>query len=277
VRTTRSAHGFTLLVVFLDISTAHLVFSAIMKPNPTRSRKPAVITNPRWLAYATAGAASAIGAAQPARAEIHYSGSLNILFDGCWRAPARQMFEVGDGNAEIGFVNKIHTYNYGIAGFLVHPGSFNGFTFWGDRYVSKLSSGQSIAGRPFIRNGPNSFHSFLKTRAGLLVYYLYGFAVWHHGDTNFVGFKFHDSTGIHYGWARVRIEQVNNFKGWFTLIDYAYADAGEQITAGQTSDAPGRDQVPKEGSLGVLALGAAGLLAWRKRRSRAAQQANTPA
>jgi LPXTG-motif cell wall-anchored protein len=31
------------------------------------------------------------------------------------------------------------------------------------------------------------------------------------------------------------------------------------------------DMVPQEGSLGALALGAAGLLAWRKRRSRFSQ------
>ena len=234
-------------------------------------RKSVSIPNPRWLAYATAGAASAIGAAQSARAEIHYSGPLDILFDGQWKAPATKLFHVGDGDAAIGFVNKIHTYNYGIAGFLVHPGSFNGFTFWGDRYASKLSSGDSIAGRPFIKNGPNTFHPFLHTKAGLLAYYLYGFAVWHKGDTNFVGFKFDDSTGTHYGWARVHIELVGNVKASFTLIDYAYADAGELINAGQTSDAPQPDQIPKQGSLGWLALGAVGLLAWRKSRSRAAR------
>ena len=101
-----------------------------------------------------------------------------------------------------------------------------------------------------------------------MAYYLYGLTVWHQGDTNFVGFKFDDRTGTHYGWARVRIEVAPNFKAWFTLIDYAYADPGELITAGQTSDAAQPNQIPKQGSLGALALGAAGLLAWRKRRSR---------
>jgi len=239
-----------------------------MKSNCIRSRKPAVITNSRWLAYATASAASAISTAQTTQAEIHYSGPLNVLFQGDWRAPQRELFPVGDGDAVIGFVNKIHTYNYGIAGFFVHRGSFNGFTSLGDRYVSKLSSGDSIAGRPFIKNGPNTFLTFLHTRAGLMAYYLYGLTVWHQGDTNFVGFKFEDRTGTHYGWARVRIEVVPNYKAWFTLIDYAYADPGELITAGQTGDAAQPDQIPKQGSLGALALGAAGLLAWRKRRSR---------
>jgi MYXO-CTERM domain-containing protein len=54
----------------------------------------------------------------------------------------------------------------------------------------------------------------------------------------------------------------------FLLVDYAYADPGEPIRAGQTAS---NEMVPEEGSLGWLALGAAGLLAWRKRRSRAAR------
>ena len=64
----------------------------------------------------------------------------------------------------------------------------------------------------------------------------------------------------------------------FKVLDFAYADPGEPITAGEgiprgsegdqdISD----DQGPDEGSLGGLALGAVGLLAWRKSRSRTAR------
>ena len=53
----------------------------------------------------------------------------------------------------------------------------------------------------------------------------------------------------------------------FWLVDYAYADPGEPIRAGQTSS---NEMVPDKGSLGGLALGAMGLLAWRKSRSRSA-------
>jgi hypothetical protein len=61
----------------------------------------------------------------------------------------------------------------------------------------------------------------------------------------------------------------------FYLVDYAYADPGEPIRAGQMSSnemvpEENDDMVPEEGSLGALALGAAGLLAWRKRRSQVA-------
>jgi len=52
----------------------------------------------------------------------------------------------------------------------------------------------------------------------------------------------------------------------FRLIDYAYGDLGDSVGAGQKS---GHDMVELE-SLGGLAVGAVGLLAWRNRRSQAA-------
>ena len=52
----------------------------IMKPKRTRSKKPAAISNSRWLAYATAGAASAFTCANSAEATIHYSGIIGELF-----------------------------------------------------------------------------------------------------------------------------------------------------------------------------------------------------
>ncbi len=49
----------------------------------------------------------------------------------------------------------------------------------------------------------------------------------------------------------------------FTLIDYAFPDPGERIRASQAN----------AGSLGLLAIGCTGLLAWRARRMEAAESA----
>ncbi|MBA3650720.1 MAG: hypothetical protein H0W66_04365, partial [Chthoniobacterales bacterium] len=80
-------------------------------------------------------------------------------------------------------------------------------------------------------------------------------------------FRFDNGAGTQYGWARVRMGGQNtNFA--FTVLDYAWADPGEKIRPGQTSSSTGN--APVEGSLGVLALGAAGLTVWRQRRKQAA-------
>jgi hypothetical protein len=97
----------------------------------------------------------------------------------------------------------------------------------------------------------------------------------------FVGFRFNNGAGIQYGWVRVRIAVPphDGIGGWgFKVLDFAYADPGEPITAGEGIPRGSEDdqdisddQGPDEGSLGGLALGAVGLLAWRKSRSRTAR------
>jgi hypothetical protein len=82
---------------------------------------------------------------------------------------------------------------------------------------------------------------------------------WRTAGTGFLAFKFNLGAGVQYGWARVTMDSgtpLNNF----TLVDYAYASPGQSIMTGQTA-------VPEAGSLGLLALGAVGLLAWRKQRA----------
>ena len=74
-----------------------------MKPNRTNSKKPAAITNSRWLAYATAGAASAFTGANSADATIHYSGPINQIFNSCDGSTTFQLDRPGD------FIRLSHT------------------------------------------------------------------------------------------------------------------------------------------------------------------------
>jgi hypothetical protein len=54
--------------------------------------------------------------------------------------------------------------------------------------------------------------------------------------------------------------------------DYAWGDPGDTIRTGQISSAGDMvDTVTESGSVGLLALGAAGLIAWRKRRGQATE------
>ena len=226
-----------------------------MKPLTTKS---ASISNSRWLAYATAGAASAFAAANSAEGTIHYSGPINRTFKEC-RTASFQLDRPGDffrlrhssllvcstsffGNA---FIDVAGIAGASIAG------------FYNDCFgvsASNLKRGQLISSRPFVPAQSN--------RSAELARYGDFFCPGQFlGGIGFIGFKFNNGSGDQYGWVRIQMQRHARFK----LIDYAYGDVGDTIGAGQKS---GHDK-PELESLGGLALGALGLLAWRKSRAQA--------
>jgi MYXO-CTERM domain-containing protein len=212
-----------------------------MKVNKLRF-KPASIAKTRWAAYATAGAATALAGSQSVDAAIHYSGVLNVKFPPHRdRVHKFQLDQPGDFLSFAHFASfPGHFAAYGIV-----SGYFRGYTTSSRGHVSKLSFGQEISAGYFVS---------------------YGGDMYQFGDrgTGYVGFRFNNGAGIQYGWARVSTSGQPGYA--FIVRDYAYADPGEPIRAGQRSSSD--EQAPDEGSLGWLALGAAGLLAWRKNRSR---------
>ncbi len=235
-----------------------------MKTRTHHRRKTAAISTSRWAAYATTGAASAFGCAATADANIIYSGPINHTFNAAPGGLSVASFELDQpGQFLVGFHRRsdggvngtadvflLHFTSGGVAGFIANALASN-------QYASKLSFGQNINTRPFVTGG------------GLLALNPEGpeavgyNAQWLDPGTGFVGFRFNGGSGLQYGWARINADgQPGNS---FTLIDYAFAGPGERITAGQTTTA----SVPESGgSLGLLALGCAGLLAWRTLRGR---------
>ncbi len=165
------------------------------------------------------------------------------------------------------FQTRPHTSSFdgGSAHFAISAlgGSFAGFyacAFNSEiTSVSNLERRDPISTRPFVPQ--NFFYGLLASDDGKSC-----------GGGNrgqfrfdrfgFIGFKWNAGSGDQYGWARVEMGNNNNS---FKLIDYAYGDVGDSIAAGQKS---GHD-APELESLGGLALGAVGLLAWRKSRSQA--------
>jgi hypothetical protein len=136
-------------------------FAFIMKPNRARSRKPAVITNSRWLAYATASAASALVCANSAEAEIRYSGIINQVFDGCRGDVATfilddDLFNFFRLTDSVEFCNTAYGGGAYFGIFARYGASFAG------RYnpscnfqnelasVSRLQRGDLISNRPFV-------------------------------------------------------------------------------------------------------------------------------
>jgi hypothetical protein len=235
----------------------------------TLHRKSASIAKGRWAAYATAGAASAFTCAHSAEATIHHSGPINRLFDECVETATYRLDRRGD------FIRLRHSslscgggypgYAYFNVGGLVKAsiaGFYSGCSF-GSISASKLTRGQFISNRPFV---PAPQNWAILGKEGLC-----GGGQFNGNGIGFIGFKFNNGSGDQYGWVRIQTREDSHHP--FILRDYAYGDVGDRIRAGQTSSTEmvpeeSNDTVPQEGSLGALALGAAGLLAWRKRRSR---------
>jgi hypothetical protein len=226
-----------------------------MKTRPFVRRKSAKIRAARWSAYATAGAATAVSSATSAEGNtITYSGLLNRHFGAVQLASYFQLDQPGHSLIASRFSQgHIPPFGGAVFGFrdpYIVSGALAGFYAY-NFILSKLSFGQNISARPFGRG-----------EAGLAIYngapsYL---SPWLQRGTGFVGFRFDSGAGQQYGWARITMDSGAP-ANTFTLVDYAFADPGQPISAGQIPDAGG--------SLGLLALGCAGLLAWRARRSNA--------
>jgi hypothetical protein len=228
----------------------------------------AKVSHSRWLAYATASAATALAGSHSAEAAIHYSGRLDVTFlphnDYAKTFPLDQAgdfisFErAEDGTAFFHGTDIAYFRIFGIA-----AASFRGFrsnTADYRHYVSKLPLSRNVSGGFFTFQPPYPGDGGILASG-------HGFTQeWLGRGTGFVGFRFDNGAGFQYGWVRVKM--TGQPENGFRVIEYAYADPGEPIRTGQRSS---NEQAPDEGSLGGLALGALGLLAWRKSRSRAAR------
>ena len=226
----------------------------------TSRRSNVAVSRSRWLAYATASAATALTGGQSVDAAIHYSGLVNAVFR---PDKTRQISFPLDQPGNL--ITFDHNANSSFAGCRLNSGSFRIY-LPGYSYVDNLALGQRVSSAThvyFIRTGHVK-------NGGIMAWALYGaysLAQFLSPGPGYIGFRFDSGRGFQYGWARVNMAGGGKYKYGFKVIDYAYADPGESITAGQTSS---DEPVSEKGSLGWLALGAVGLLAWRKRRSLAA-------
>jgi hypothetical protein len=249
-----------------------------MKTRQSR-RQTAKVSHSRWVAYATAGAATALTASHSAEAAIHYQVVTEKFPPYLDKEMWFQLDQPGD-SIHFQHVTYIPAALFNMRG--IAAAAFRGYYgTWSHVYVaafaSKLSFGESIAAGHFTYGGfPFFSGGFMAAGPG------YGYGQWKSPGMGFVGFVFNNGAGPQFGWARVRTSRhfrADGIGGYaFKVFDFAYGDPGERITAGQ--GIPGGreddqdisdDQGPDEGSLGGLALGAVGLLAWRKNRSQNAR------
>jgi hypothetical protein len=230
-----------------------------MKTQRKKPRSINSISTGRWTAYAAAAAASGFAGTRSAEATIHYSGLINqpIVDDsetfpldpagGSLVAAHRYLFY---GSRRAGGSAEFHVYGAQSASV---NGSYCALCRW--VFPARLDRGDAIsAGRfypgdaMFVILAFDYKSSTFDSEGGNFL----------ERGPGFIGFKFNNGAGDQYGWVRVKM--YGGLKDTFKVVDYAYGDPGDIVLAGQKSD----DSAPSLQSLGGLALGAAGLFAWRQ-------------
>lgn len=228
-----------------------------MKQQLRRGSQTVSFPKSRWIAYATAGVATAACGVTAAEAQITYSGPVNAFF--ATGSGVAQTFNL-TGGAVLRFANNATTSGGGAAIFRNEGAAvsnmFRGVASGAFRYPENVASNAVISAGAFAAfNG--AFFATLAYGNG------FGGSQFLNPGVGFIGFSFNTGAGTQYGWARVNMQGSPG--NAFTLVDYAFGDPGVMIRAGQTA-------VPEPGSLGLLAVGAAGLVAWRRRRKVAVAQ-----
>ena len=209
-----------------------------------------VIRSSRWTAYASAAVASVFAGAGEAEAEIHYSGPVRHFLDAGTHSTTLAFFDLEGGERLL--------FDFGRFGagrgsaFAEIEGVFGDSlreSFRDSQYGDplELHLGDVISAGSFQ---PGSGHFNLLADS-------HQHGLWKGRTTGFLGFRFDLGNGLQYGWVRIRKRPDNSFE----VVDYAWGDPGDVVTAGET-----RSALADKGSLGWLSLGAAGVAAWRHAR-----------
>ncbi|MEM7456409.1 MAG: PEP-CTERM sorting domain-containing protein [Planctomycetota bacterium] len=225
-------------------------------------RKKVAIDPMRWASYALAGSAAAFSS-QMAEADIHVVDVGVDLIDSTpndHKATRYGMQLASEASIFLAFAySSTHPARPFTGGILVllqgTSGGFDSLSVTGSIVNSIYGYAHALSYRDTI--SASSMTPFPTGR---------GFNMaWSAGNPNsawidrggYLAFQFDVGNGSQYGWAELSLIEGAR-ANLFRLERYAWADPGESLFAGQT--------VPEAGSLGLLAMGAFGLLVWRRNR-----------
>jgi hypothetical protein len=228
------------------------------------------------MAYAVAGLATASGSATSAEAEIHYSGLVDYKFDKKSRGYEVHAFPLSRGVYLEGF-RYVRGTDANSADLLIEGGAVShGFRIYSWSFAPSVAD--TVPRGSVVSQG-----SFNRSSLGRLQDYACEFPTFLEPGIYCAGFRFNSGAGMQYGWVRIKWGGCTFGKSLvnkFILMDYAWGDPGDKIKAGQKGPHDDDTQVEpqavkkpaaapqadSQGSLGLLALGAVGLRAWRKSR-----------
>ena len=248
-----------------------------MKTN-RRSGKASKLSNARWASYAIAAGATAVAGTPTAEAEIHYSGLINFAFNDKLGGTETHSFPLSQGAVLVGIRDVVGYHEHDAVFKIKGAAVSNALRVYPYSYSYRNSVVNALPRGSVVSQG-----YFWPFGRGSLQYYNCGFPGWKEEATHFMGFRFNSGAGMQYGWVRIKwggCGLPGGADNRYIVKDYAWGDVGDQIKTGQKQlqedeaqvappSAKSTDTAPlsgTQGSLGLLALGAVGLQAWRKSR-----------
>jgi hypothetical protein len=212
-----------------------------------------------WQVYAAATGA-ALAAATVAAAGTIYGSSVPIVAGpvsrGVGSFNAAQNVNIGSGQLQL----RVHYNAFSSSGWMYGFGNVAVQAYGGLRlfengsFLQNFASGAPISG-PSSALGANP----LLFKAGVFTGAQGNFG---NHATGFAGFQLNNGD---LGWIKLRWDSGDSLPSTLTALSWAYNADGGPMNAGEVPE-------PGTASLALLATGAAGLLAWRRRRRNPASQ-----
>ena len=231
-----------------------------MKRNTRKQGVVARVSKSRWTA---AGAASAVAHATGAEGMIH-DFAVGTTYDAPPGSRVGQAFPLA-GSVAFGISQNRTETTLGAIKFGIPNGvsaRVNGFTAASAKgntyvFVARPTANVNIATQPFA-----------KSRGGSLAFGAGDtHSQWKSPGQGYIGFECNTGAGAQYGWVGITTKGTAG-DNVFTINSHACGDVGDVVLAGE---------VPEPGALALLAVGGAGILARRKRRTLASRKPVFPA
>ena len=227
-----------------------------------------------WAVYAAAFGSAVAGATNAAAATVNYAGGpITVSAAGNSTSQPVQFGSAPTLNLFAESFSFSRTSFHGKRGIAAVDGV--GVQFLGQNFsMAQLGTNQLVsAGAGSFQSG--NFHLKLRSvgSSAFVPNINRSSGQWVSGVTGFAGFRFQTNTNsstaqINYGWLELRMNMsVDNYPDSVTLLAGAYDDSGLPVTTPSATPEPGA------AGLLLLAMGAAGVTALRRRKKQERQNA----
>ncbi len=226
--------------------------TASTRPDGVAPRSPAPVSasvEKRLVTYALVAGAGLLAGAKPADASL-----ITVTYGGSALANGTLDLDLdSNGTPDFTIHNILQNSNFGGLDRSMWIENNHVNQLLGDRWTGPLAPGTLVGpGGSFydVRNFGTAYSTFFAFNGN-----------WEDISGGYLGLRFQISSAWHYGWMRLDVHNPSTLDGTIRPLAWAYEDVADTGVA-----IP--DEIPEPGSLSLLALGAIGLAAWRRKRTR---------